>query len=186
MHVILLSGWRGVGKDQLGAALCEHYGYRRYAFADALKDYCAKCFDVPRALFDHRTKKDVPIFGKLSPRALCIREAQRLREHDNAFFARGLVARLALEQPDRVVITDWRYPIERQILAANPHVKAILTIRLCWPEKPSENPATPPSQDEINEHALDNISFDLKFPTPLELTSALIKMRTYQPDFFVL
>lgn len=35
--IVGLSGYAGSGKDALGAILCEHYGFERVAFADAIK-----------------------------------------------------------------------------------------------------------------------------------------------------
>jgi deoxyadenosine/deoxycytidine kinase len=61
--VILLSGYPGSGKDTVGEALSQKYGYKRIAFADALKRICAEKFNVDLTLFHDVNMKDHVIFN---------------------------------------------------------------------------------------------------------------------------
>ncbi len=167
-HVILISGWRGVGKDTLGSVLATRLGYQRYAFADVLKAHCALKFHVPRALFDDRIRKDnvyAPCARRASPRDLCIAEAKRLRAQDDDYFANALVAQVLRDQARRIVVTDWRYPNEATCLERAFGAKQVLKIRLRWPpsntitSKPM--PIAPPGREETEEHRLDAYPFDL-------------------------
>lgn len=61
--IILLSGWKGSGKDSFAKFLCEDFGYNRIAFADKLKDSIALEYNLKRSIFDDRTEKEKPLFN---------------------------------------------------------------------------------------------------------------------------
>ena len=69
---IILVGWRGSGKDTFADYLVKHYNYKRYAFADAVKEYSANLYDIPRHLFDDPLKKNQKYAFNKSPRDICI------------------------------------------------------------------------------------------------------------------
>lgn len=52
MIVLGLMGKARSGKDTAAAVLVEEFGFRRYAFADLLKDAFAKYHDIPRCWCD--------------------------------------------------------------------------------------------------------------------------------------
>ena len=60
--VVLLSGWAGSGKDTCGAILTEKKGYKRFAFADTLKQTIASPLTgIPLQDFYDRDKKEAKI-----------------------------------------------------------------------------------------------------------------------------
>ena len=61
--IILLSGWKGSGKDTVANLLVSNYGFKRIAFADSLKDMVSELYNIPRSHFDHRELKDKPILS---------------------------------------------------------------------------------------------------------------------------
>jgi len=62
--VIVVSGWKGSGKDTLADFLVYNHGFERFAFADALKDYVATEYEIDRISMDDPNKKEQPILSK--------------------------------------------------------------------------------------------------------------------------
>jgi len=62
--VVLLSGWKGSGKDTFADDLCKNHGFTKKAFADALKEYTANKHDLPLHFFHDQKLKEIP-FGAL-------------------------------------------------------------------------------------------------------------------------
>ena len=60
-NILLLSGWKGSGKDSLASILCNKFGYKRIAFADKLKDAISRDYNIDRSIFDDRVKKEMPL-----------------------------------------------------------------------------------------------------------------------------
>lgn len=58
MTVIALSGKAGVGKDTLADVLVKRYEFTKIAFADPLRNICARVFYLDPAMFIDRDKKD--------------------------------------------------------------------------------------------------------------------------------
>lgn len=68
MKLIGVIGSAGSGKDTF-AHFFSIRGYKRYAFADAVKDCCAAAFGIPRHHFDHRSLKEAKdSYWNISPR----------------------------------------------------------------------------------------------------------------------
>lgn len=61
IKVIALSGWKGSGKDTVASILIGSHGYKRYAFADVLKDMVADEFNIPRNYCDDVSVKESPL-----------------------------------------------------------------------------------------------------------------------------
>lgn len=61
MKVILLSGWKGSGKDTAADYLVANYGFKRISFAGALKDMVSEQYNVPRNYMDDRDLKEAPL-----------------------------------------------------------------------------------------------------------------------------
>jgi hypothetical protein len=123
MSIILLRGFSHSGKDYVGRILCEKYGYKRYAFADSLKKLVAKefCCEVEH-LHSQEGKSKVchKDEQKRTFRQILIDEALRLRNIDAGIFAKECCKEIySLNSeiiPDSIVITDWRYPNEIEII----------------------------------------------------------------------
>lgn len=59
-HIIALTGYAGTGKDTVGDLLVTHCGFRKLAFADALRAEVSEAFGIDVADLVHRSTKDVP------------------------------------------------------------------------------------------------------------------------------
>ena len=138
--IILLSGYRGSGKDTAASYLVNHYGFTRLAFADALKDHVAEQYQVPRELLDSPAGKEAPLYslpvvstdsfseaihkvlsselqsGFWTPRALLILEGSIKRAVAPQYWLLNIVNQIVTT--DKVVISDWRYRSELEQLRA--------------------------------------------------------------------
>lgn len=123
MSIIMLRGFSHSGKDFIGNVLCEKYGYKRYAFADSLKKIVAKEFNCPLEIL-HSQEGKIQICEndplKRTYRQILIDEALRLRNIDLGVFAKHCCTEIygfnPEDIPEKIVITDWRYPNELEIL----------------------------------------------------------------------
>lgn len=61
MTIIAFSGKAGTGKDTAGDILSNKYGFTKIAFADPLRNLCARVFYLDPAMFLDRDKKDSPM-----------------------------------------------------------------------------------------------------------------------------
>lgn len=66
--VIGVTGRKYNGKDTVGNYLVEHFGYKRLAFADALKDACRCIFGFTDEQLYGSLKETQDVFWKVSPR----------------------------------------------------------------------------------------------------------------------
>ena len=121
MSIIVLRGFSNSGKDYIGQILCDKYNYKRFAFADSHKKIVAKDFNCAlEQLHTQEGKLEVcqTDSSKRTYRQILIDEALRLRNIDTSMFAKHCcqeIYELGLV-PNKIVITDWRYPNELQIL----------------------------------------------------------------------
>ena len=121
MSIIVLRGFSNSGKDYVGQILCDKYNYKRFAFADSLKKIVAKDFNCAiEQLHTQEGKLEIckTDSSKRTYRQILIDEALRLRKIDTGIFAKHCCKEIhGLDlQPNNIVITDWRYPNELQIL----------------------------------------------------------------------
>lgn len=157
MSIILLRGFSHSGKDFIGQILCEKYDYKRFAFADSLKKMVQLEF---KCKWEHLHTQE----GKLqicesdslkrTYRQILIDEALRLRNIDSGVFAKHccneIIGPNTEEIPERVVITDWRYPNEFAILESlfsDYKITPVLIQRINQAESPV---------NDISEHQLDS------------------------------
>ncbi len=175
---ILLSGYLASGKDTVGAFLSA-YGFRRYAFADALKDEVAELYDLDRAALDTQEGKQqqVSITGKphMSARTLLITHGQMRRTENVNYWVEKVATRILADKCHRVVITDWRFPNEHACLLKllddiddidnlNWNINTLRINR--WEQ--------PPLRDD-SELALDSFPFDTIIDNRASVTIAKLK-----------
>jgi hypothetical protein len=156
MSIILLRGFSHSGKDFIGQILCEKYDYKRFAFADSLKKIVSKDFGCSLEQL-HSQEGKIQICEndplKRTYRQILIDEALRLRNIDINTFVKHccneIIGPNPEQTPERIVITDWRYPNEITVLEqAFPKYKVIpVHIQRI-------NQTTSPVND-ISEHQLD-------------------------------
>lgn len=98
---LLLVGRAGSGKDETARYLVERYGFRRYAFADKLKE-------IVRDLWPEA-------FKEAKPRTLLQAVGQCLRQVDPDVWVNYLLRCIEAERPLRAVVTDCRYRNELEL-----------------------------------------------------------------------
>ena len=105
--IISFSGFQGSGKDTLANHLVKKHGFKRLAFADAMKDICAKKYDVPRHLFDDPSLKDKIIpKHNLTPREMCLQVGPEERAKNPLIFINTVINQI--KDTDKIIITDAR------------------------------------------------------------------------------
>lgn len=157
MSIILLRGFSHSGKDYIGQILCKNYDYKRFAFADSLKKIVAKNFGCSlEKLHSQEGKLQIceSDLLKRTYRQILIDEALRLRNIDSGVFAKHccneIIGPNPEEIPERIVITDWRYPNEIAILERlfpDYKITPVLIHRIRQVESPV---------NDISEHQLDS------------------------------
>jgi hypothetical protein len=143
--VIALTGKPGAGKDTIADMLSPEMGFQRIAFADALRREIAEAWRMPVAMLTDRPTKEwaVPIFAvgmcsdlgfmswcheqgeslsePRSPRWVMQNWGDYKRRHAPDHYAQ-IVARWVNRKIGagwtRFVVTDLRYPVEREALQA--------------------------------------------------------------------
>ncbi len=129
-YVILVAGYIKSGKDTIGDYLCKKHGFRRYAFADAIKDDVAQIHGFDRSLLDTHEGKDMIYYkGYLhrpsfwmrflryiglaqSVRDLLIECAENMRRVDINYWVNKVISKIDNDGSSKVVVTDWRFPTE--------------------------------------------------------------------------
>ncbi len=96
--LVLLSGKAGSGKDTAGDYLVSRYGFRKYAFADRLKEIAFLLGWDGRK--DDRGRKLLQDLGTVG------------RAYDPCVWIRFVLDGISSDRPERVVITDCRYANE--------------------------------------------------------------------------
>jgi hypothetical protein len=151
--IFLITGYAGSGKDAAGKVL-QKLGYKRYAFADMLKIQCAQKYDFPFELTQTQEGKSTVVVPTTLPaktvRQVLIEEAALMKElhNDPAYWAKLLAESIKLDQPTKVVITDWRYNAEIEHFQNEFRASPITTLRI-------QRPSVVQSEDP-SEHELDN------------------------------
>ncbi len=184
MHscVVLLSGWAGSGKDAAAAIMVEEMGFRRFAFADALKQDVAEKFSIPLNTF-HTVAKDQPleILCKTyptarTPRDLLLQHARVERENNPDIYSGKVIEEIRASGVQKAVISDWRYcrehaHIYRELYETMP----ILTVRIT-------RPGIIPTPD-LTEHDLDEYPFDVEILNDGVLGDLRVKLKAILSDY---
>ncbi len=165
MIILLLSGWAGAGKDAT-AGILNTYGYKRYAFADALKKQVAAEFSFPiEWCYTQRGKQQVleETKGK-TVRDLLIQRGQEIRaeKKNPGYFAELTAEKILQDFPALAVITDWRLPCELDVIREYFFLNAkIVLVRI-----QREGQERSLVEDSLTEHSLDDFQFDVVIDNP--------------------
>ncbi|SMB96859.1 Dephospho-CoA kinase [Thermanaeromonas toyohensis ToBE] len=98
---VLLIGKAGAGKDTVAEYLVKRHGFRRYAFADKIKQIAMELWPE-----EFRYRK---------PRWLLQQVGSKLREIDPLVWVHYVFRQIEQERPERVVITDGRLEEEYSV-----------------------------------------------------------------------
>jgi len=154
-QILLLSGYARSGKDSVANLLEEEKGYRRFAFADALKEMVASAMGFPVELFHSRQKDSLVPGSSKTYRDFLLETARVERARDLDVFSRIVSKDILAADTNRVVITDWRYKREESFLRSffDPAAYQIIRGRVVRPD-------IIPLPDET-EHDLDGEPMDV-------------------------
>lgn len=147
--LILISGKAQHGKDTAGEYLETRWGFRRFAFADALKE-------IARTAFRWDGCKDTPGRILLQEMGSCA------RHYDPDFWPKRLAEQIReCGLPERVVITDWRFKNEEGAIARLlPEYSCVLTLRVNRPD--FDNGLSEEAKVHVSETELDNHPVDCR------------------------
>lgn len=126
MQIVMIRGWSCSGKDTAASLLQElDAGYVRFAFADALKEMVAERYapagqaaGALAALYTQEGKQALCPIAGVPWRTLLLRVGAAERDKNPDVFAEATADRIASHplSPQKVIITDWRYPNECEVL----------------------------------------------------------------------
>ena len=162
MDIVLLSGWSGSGKDFV-ANIFELYGFTKLSFAGELKKIIAHKYNIPLELTQTQEgKRQIIPSVKKSVRNILIQEGQEIRkEKGYGYFAECVAQTIIDTSLKRVVISDWRFPVELETLKNQLPKERFHTIRILRVDQQSS-----PILDMYTENQLDFFAFNYYFENP--------------------
>lgn len=156
--LVMLSGWARVGKDAAASLMTDEMGFRRLAFADALKEDVAAATYLPVETF-HLAKKDASLEHSCSayptaktPRDLLLQHALVARAKNPDVYAAQVAEKIIDEGLSRIVISDWRYKREYDYLHREFPEFQILRLRIC---RVGVSAAIDPSEHDLDAEPMD-------------------------------
>ncbi len=160
MHIWLLSGYAGSGKDTIAAMMLEMLGSMasQSSFASAVKDEVAAMYELTRESLDTQAGK-ARILQFVDGTQKSVRDL--LIEHGESTKAiRGVAVwanRLPAPHTTHWILSDWRFLAERDALVQRfPHAQ-IHTARI---QRPSVEPLTTYTEHELaafpHDYTIDN------------------------------
>lgn len=172
--LLILSGWSQSGKDSVADYLQNYYGFKRFAFADALKTMCCRMLNIPSDSFKTQEQKAMHIPGvssDLSRREFSIKFAKWFltTTGDYGYFAKSIIKELktAISKGQNCVITDWRLPIELEVVRKELALLLVgRKLELYTVRVQRLNQTESPVQESVTEHTLDTAEFDILFQNP--------------------
>ena len=157
MSIILIRGYSQSGKDFVGKILCKKYGYQRFAFADSLKRLVCNKYNIQmEQLHSQHGKMQIceEDEQKRTYRQILIDEALLARNNDDNCFAKDCCEEIQTYDAKLIVITDWRYPNELDVIKDYFPDYHILTVHLVRTSQTMS-----PVQDQ-SEYQLENAKAD--------------------------
>jgi len=167
MKIILLSGWSGSGKDTVADYLVARHNYKKFAFANPLKDLASQLYTFPRELADSQEGKrqlwSVGYSEKTIRQILLdVARIDKSRFGDD-IYANEIATQIAKESPDsNIVISDTRYLNEIRVILefAIKEKHQFEVWRISFRDR-DESPV-----DDISEHILDTYRADVYISNP--------------------
>ena len=161
--IYMISGYRNSGKDTLGNLIIELLGpFKRFAFADELKNLASKKSGFARKLADIREEKDKPRpeYAGKSIRDLGREVWLEIKKTNPTLFSEDISNKMKDELKKNpkmnFVITDFRYEFDYNKLVENFYRENIVTVRIN-----RRGIEIPDEESEPEEHALKNFTFDI-------------------------
>jgi hypothetical protein len=156
MLIIFIRGFAGSGKDTLGECFTQHHGFKRFAFADALKETVSDKYNVDIAVLHSQDgKKQVCTANGKTWREILISEAAAERNKDPDVFAEMTALAIIASGAKRVVLTDWRYPNEYTIVRKLFPDALITTVHILREDQAGVSPVIDLSEYYLKDHRPD-------------------------------
>ena len=154
MFIILISGFAGSGKDT-AAEFFSTLGFSIYRVADNVKRQSALYHGFPLNLTHTQEGKKTLVTSIKTNETQTVRQfliedslQNKIINNDPAFWARLLVSQIKRENPEFVVISDWRYKAEYDLIKFEFPDSDLIKIRIT---RNSVIPSTDPSEHELDE-----------------------------------
>jgi hypothetical protein len=152
----MISGWAGSGKDAAASILMDELGFQRFAFADPLKHNTARDTGIPLNHFYEPNLKDAPYKMSLTPRAELILAAAKARAVYPNIYANMTADNIQRSGFDsgfsRVVISDWRYRNEYDVIKTFFGAATVLRVRIV---RPGIIQSSEPSEHDLDDQPMD-------------------------------
>ena len=158
--LVMISGWARVGKDAAASLMTDEMGFRRLAFADALKEDVAAATGLPVDIFHLATKdKSLETPCKAyptakTPRDLLLQHALAARAKNPDVYAAQVAEKIIDEGLNRIVISDWRYKREYDYLHREFPEFQILRLRIC---RRGVSGSPDPSEHDLDGESMDAV-----------------------------
>lgn len=170
MDIILLSGYSMSGKDTVGNILCQEYGFRRYAFADGLKELVAHKYGCDiQHLHTQEGKLQFCSDTGTSWRSILIEESKLYKSANQDIFADMCINSIntTIPIPYRVVITDWRFPNELYKIQSCFTSSRIIPVLINRLDQYDSSPVHDSSEYLIETYCAEYIKYELTNTTPI-------------------
>ncbi len=120
MIIIICRGFSMSGKDTVADILCREYDFTRFAFADGLKDIVADKYGCNvQFLHTQEGKNTYSTKYNAKWRDIIIQEGYDQRRLNENIFADMCIEKIKRSEKKRIVITDFRYPNEIEVLLSS-------------------------------------------------------------------
>ena len=162
--IIMLSGYMKSGKDTAGDHLCSKYGFKRFAFADVLKDEISEIYNIERSILDTQEGKS-QIFHtcntstkncqcNITIRKILINHGQERRAQDINYWVNKVLNSITKNatSTQRFVITDWRFENEYYRMKEYSNTSVVSWRIDRWNDIPYQ---------DVTETQLDHFNFDI-------------------------
>jgi hypothetical protein len=175
-NIILLSGWKGSGKDYVADIIVETYNYKKIGFADIVKDHVSKKYKIKRRLLDTQEGKMKMYNNIKSHRDLLIDYAEAKRKECVYYWAKIANERIN-KYNENIVISDWRFIEEYRYLCNNSEYN-ITTIRINRFETNNSSCLTEKSLDDYDfDYIIDNKDTN-KIKLTIEIENVFKKLKS--------
>jgi dephospho-CoA kinase len=129
--IYLLSGKICSGKDYVANILVKYKNFKRYAFADELKNEVSREYLIDRDLLDTQYGKACLFKNGKTYRTLMIEHAHNSKRNNKNYYTDKLINHIKSNNDKQIAISDFRYPYEySRIVEALRDTHDILTVNV--------------------------------------------------------
>lgn len=117
MILIGLMGYKQSGKDTCADYLVKNYGFKKYAFAEPLKQVCKIMFQLEtRQLEDMEWKEKIDLRWNMTPRQIMQKVGTDMVRNvlGENFWIQNIDMRIKKDQEEKVVVSDVRFKNEAE------------------------------------------------------------------------